>query len=476
MRSVAVITGVYDWSHNSEGEGITFGWPYLMERILVVEDTDSLRDVLVAVLACEGYEVQGAATAEEGLALLTATDFALVISDLKLPGISGIEFLTKSRELKAGIPVLVMTAYGTIDIAVEAMKLGAVDFITKPFDPGMLVRLIEQVMEHRRIVDRTTTLSPRRPRQFVTQNKLAEQVLEHARKVAPLTSPVLILGESGTGKELIARYIHDHSRRADQPFIAVNCSSMPSDLLESEFFGHEAGAFTGATAERPGLFEIANHGTIFLDEIGTMPAALQVKLLRTLQESEIKRLGSSKISKIDVRVISATNANLELEIKNQRFREDLFYRLGVMILEIPALRERHEDIPLLVNYFVKFLSAELKRSVPVVTRDAMTLLEAYSWPGNVRELENTLERAMIFYEGPITADTLELRPSAGEEAIDAVRSLTQLSNGAAKKAEVEAISRVLAETRGNKSKAARILGISYKTLLNKVKEYELERR
>jgi transcriptional regulator with PAS, ATPase and Fis domain len=251
---------------------------------------------------------------------------------------------------------------------------------------------------------------------------------------------------------------------------------MPSDLLESEFFGHEAGAFTGATAERAGLFEIANHGTIFLDEIGTMPAALQVKLLRTLQESEIKRLGSSKISKIDVRVISATNANLELEIKNQRFREDLFYRLGVMILEIPALRERREDIPLLVNYFVKYLSAELKRNVPVVTRDAMTLLEAYSWPGNVRELENTLERAMIFYEGPITADTLELRPSAGDEAIDAVRSLTQLSSGAAKKAEVEAISRVLAETRGNKSKAARILGISYKTLLNKVKEYELERR
>ena len=443
-----------------------------MDHILVVEDTDSLREVLCTVLSCEGYQVTGVASAEAGLEVLQETDFTLVLSDLKLPGMHGIEFLEHVKSSSASLPVIVMTAYGSIDIAVKAMKVGAIDFITKPFDPSMLCNLIAQVAEHRRIVDRELGAKTRRNRKFISQNPEVEEMLRQARKVAPLSSTVMILGESGTGKELIARYVHENSPRAENCFMAINCGSMPSELLESEFFGHEAGSFTGATEQRVGLFEVATHGTLFLDEIGNMPSALQMKLLRALQESEIKPLGSNQLKKVETRVIAATNCDIQSEIKKGNFREDLYYRLGVVILEIPPLRERKEDIELLANYFVKCFAREFEQEAAIITPAALKLLEMYHWPGNVRELENVIERAMIFGEKELTPSSLEFS-SGMDSTEDASVLLPDIASKAAKEAEIEAINRVLAETRGNKSKAAKILGVSYKTLLNKVKDYGL---
>ena len=442
-----------------------------MDSILIIEDTDSLREVLCTVLDCEGYRACGAASAEEALQLFAQQDFTLVLCDLKLPNKSGLDFLKEAREIKQGVPVIVMTAYGSIDIAVQAMKLGATDFISKPFDPAMLCNLIEQIAKHRRIVDR----APGKVRhQFITQSPNMELVLHQARKLAPLSTPVLILGESGTGKELIARYIHEQSPRVKEEFIAVNCASMPGELLESEFFGHEAGAFTGATERRLGLFQVADNGTIFLDEIGNMPYELQVKLLRTLQESEIKRLGSNITEKINTRVLSATNCNIEIEVKNGRFREDLFYRLGVVMLEIPPLRERPADITLLANYFLKCFDVESNETQHSITPEAMRMLEEYSWPGNVRELENTIERAMIFSEGALTPECFELHSTISpQEAASRGRTLPEIAAIASRGAEIQAILQALAETSGNKSKAAKILGVSYKTLLNKIRDYEI---
>lgn len=446
-----------------------------MNSVLVVEDTASLREVLCAVLASEGFSVTGVESAEAALRALEQREFAMVLSDMKLPGMSGLDFLRESRRKQATMPIVVMTAYGTIDIAVEAMKIGATDFITKPFDPVALCKLIHDVITHRRVLDRNIHGPGQRRRSFVTQSPCVELLLDQARKVAPLSSSVLILGESGTGKELIARYIHEMSPRLEAPFIGVNCGSMPSELLESEFFGHESGAFTGATESRIGLFEVANGGTIFLDEIGNMPNNLQMKLLRTLQESEIKPLGSTRTRKVDVRVISATNTNIEKQMRDAKFREDLYYRLGVVILEIPPLRERREDIALLTNYFLKSFCLEFGLGDTHLSAEAQAKLEAYHWPGNVRELENVLERALIFHgDGCIEPEMLELAKKVPSSADSLEQSLADISHAAQRSAEVEAITMALLETKGNKSKAAKRLGVSYKTLLNKVKEYELE--
>ena len=447
-----------------------------MEQILIVEDTDSLREVLCTVLTAEGYNVATAASAEEGLQLYKAQDFTLVLSDLKLPNMSGLDFLRESRLINAKVPVVVMTAYGDIDTAVQAMKFGATDFISKPFDPGTLLSLIRQITQHQRVVDLEVRSGRKRTqRRLVTQCPHVEAVLKQARKVAPLSTPVLILGESGTGKDLFARFIHEHSSCSSEPFVAVNCASTPGELLESEFFGHEAGAFTGATERRLGLFEVAKNGTIFLDEIGNMPFELQVKLLRVLQESEIKRIGSNGVQKINTRVISATNCDLEAEIKKGNFRSDLYYRLGVVVLEVPTLRERPGDIALLAKYFLKSLAAELNSEVRHITPEAIQLLERYDWPGNVRELENAVERAMIFAEDTLTPDSFQLGSQEQQSARSSDKILPEIAAIAVRNAEVEAILRVMQQTRGNKSKAAKILGVSYKTLLNKFKEYELEK-
>lgn len=447
-----------------------------MDSILVVEDTDSLREVLCTVLRCEGYQVTPACTAEEGLNILQSQQFSLVLSDLKLPGKSGLDFLREAKTLTSCAPILVMTAFGTIDIAVEAMKYGAVDFITKPFDPERLCSLISQVIEHKRIIDRSSSSPANRERMLITQNQQMEKLLLQAAKVASLNSSVLILGESGSGKELIARYIHEHSLRKEERFLAVNCGSMPGELLESEFFGHEAGAFTGATESRIGLFELASDGTLFLDEIANMPPALQMKLLRTLQEGEVRRLGSTDLQKVNTRVISATNCDLSKAIRQGNFREDLYFRLGVITLEVPPLRERKDDISLLTTYFLKSFAQEFEKNVPRLSAEARQLLENYAWPGNVRELENAIERAMIFSNGPMLEASdfdLQTNSSASFNAAEAL-SLSALSDAAAKSAEIEAICKVLGQTNWNKSRAAKVLGVSYKTLLNKVKEYGLE--
>lgn len=302
-----------------------------------------------------------------------------------------------------------------------------------------------------------------------------EDLLAQARKVASLRSPVLLLGESGTGKEMFARYIHEHSPRANEVFVGVNCASMPQELLESEFFGHEAGAFTGATDTRVGLFEQASDGTIFLDEIGTMPLELQTKLLRTLQESEVKRVGSTEIQKVNTRVISATNCSIEKAIEESTFREDLYYRLSVVVLEIPPLRKRKEDIPLLAKYFVKKFSKAFGKDPEPLPAAVLEKLSNYDWPGNVRELENVIERAMIFSEGVIREDSIEISevPSACLTNSGSRKTLANVAKDAAKIAEIEAIEIALRESGGNKSKAARVLQVSYKTLLNKMKEYDI---
>lgn len=446
-----------------------------MDSILLVEDNDSLREVLAKVLAGSGYQVGTVGSAEEALGCIKDGSFSMVLCDLKLPGMNGLELLKEAKELDRRLPIVVMTAYGNIDIAVEAMKCGAKDFITKPFDPKTLCDLISQIITHERIVDRTLGDLSRHNRNFITENEKMLELLHHARKVAPLSSAVMILGESGTGKELIARYIHAQSVRPDRPFVAINCASLPHELLESEFFGYEAGAFTGATERRIGLFEVADGGSIFLDEIGDMPLSLQTKLLRCLQEAEIRRVGSTKVHKVDVRVISATHNNLEDDIRKGSFREDLYYRLGVVILEIPPLRERAEDIPLLSRYFVKHISQELGRDTPSLSRAALKRLCKYSWPGNVRELENVIERALVFSDDKqLGAECFDLNDNEGDlQSQWHEPSLSESVQEAVRRTESDIIQRALSATRGNKLKAARLLRVSYKTLLNKVKDYSL---
>lgn len=444
-----------------------------MDNILLVEDNESLRSVLETVLASEGYEVRTTGTAEAALDELRGKEFSLILTDLKLPQMSGIDFLVRSKEINKGVPVIVMTAYGSIDIAVKAIKLGAADFITKPFDPEILCRVIQQVVHHRRIVDRGVYASHKTKRPLLAQSPVMEDVLRQARRVAPLSTPVMILGESGTGKELLARYIHEQSTHSDGAFVAINCASTPTDLLESEFFGHEAGAFTGATERRIGLFEVADRGTLFLDEIASMPPRLQIKLLRAVQESEIKRIGSNSMLKVNARVISATNSNVEDAIRTGQLREDLYYRLGVVVIDLPPLRERREDIALLASFFIKSHSGRHGAKTPVLTPETLKYLESYDWPGNVRELENVIERALIFSQGAVTPDLLELGGKEGLEHGGQISPLPEVAARAVEQAETGAIRRVLAQCKGNKSKAAKILGVSYKTLLNKIKEYEI---
>ncbi len=446
-----------------------------MQKILIIEDISSLRDVLKSVLETEGFHVETAPTGEVAHAYLQSRHFDCVLSDFRLPGQSGIEVLKELRALDTKVPFVLMTAYGSIEIAVEAMKYGATDFITKPFEPENLCSLLRQVIEHHRIIDREGA-GMRRPRRFLSQSPKVHAVLNQARKVACVDSTALILGESGTGKELLARFVHEHSPRADKPFVAINCAAMPESLLESEFFGHEAGAFTGATQARQGLFEYASEGTIFLDEVGDMPLNLQVKLLRALQEREIKRVGGNKSIAVNPRIIAATNKDIEQALAQGELREDFYYRLAVITLTLPPLKERKEDIELLANSFVDYFSVSTNRHF-TLSEGALAVVKSHSWPGNARELENIIERATILSEGEIRPEHLGLGPAPLDlQALgDATLSLTEVAQRAARKAEIELITRTLGKTGWNKSKASEILGVSYKTLLNKVRDYALER-
>src|SRR6204780_1856647 len=373
--------------------------------ILVIEDEEKHRRVIGLHLSSAGYEVKAAGTAEEGFKL--ADDVDLILTDLKLPGMDGLAFLQKLNEQNAHAPVIVMSAYGTVENAVEAMKKGAVDFLPKPFSLDHLNVVVEKALEVRKLRDENREL-----REALGQKYQFENIVGHSRpmqeifatvvRVAPTRATVLLAGESGVGKDMIARAIHHHSPRRDKPFVKINCTALPENLMESELFGYEKGAFTGANISKPGKFEAADTGTVFLDEIGDVPPAIQVKLLNVLQERQIERLGSNKILQVDVRVIAATNVDLRAALEQGTFREDLYYRLNVVPLNIPPLRERKEDIPYLVEHFAKKFGGKISES-------ALERLRAYHWPGNVRELENVVERSILLAKGPLVeADDIRI--------------------------------------------------------------------
>jgi len=443
-----------------------------METILIVEDDDSLREVIKTVLQTSGFHVESASSVKSALDCLALHPAQCVLSDFKLSDGDGMELLSQTRKLYPNIPFILMTAFSSVAIAVEAMKRGATDYIPKPFEPASLAPMLRDVMRHNRIVDRGIAERSKHRLGFFTRAPACEKILDQARHVAPFDSSVLILGESGTGKEVLARYIHDHSERRDKPFIAINCAAIPADLLESEFFGHEAGAFTGATQARVGVLELASAGTIFLDEVGEMPPILQVKLLRALQEHEIRHLGGLKQIHVHPRIIAATNRDLEEAMTTGAMRDDFYYRLAVITFTLPPLRERRDDILPLAHRCIKHFSAMLGKEGVTLDPVAEDMLMSYAWPGNVRELENVIERAMLMCELEIKPEHLGIHVRLDIAAIqDSIRSLPEITSLAIKKSESEAIERALHMTGGNKSRAADLLGVSYKTLLIKIKDY-----
>lgn len=444
-----------------------------MEKILLIEDAAPLRDALSVFLTHEGFEVDAVEDAETALPLLTQSNYACIISDFRLPGMDGIEFLKRSREVTKAGPFLLMTAYGSIEIAVDAMKHGASDFIVKPFEPKNLSLSVRDLIKHNRVIERRKSGASRRNKPLFTSDPGMSRILTQATKASRVDSTVLLLGESGTGKELLARFIHEQSSRKDKPFVAVNCGAIPKELMESEFFGHEAGAFTGATRGRIGIFEYASEGTVFLDEVGELSPNLQVKLLRALQDGEIKRVGGNETLRVNPRIIAATNQDLHEAIKEGDFREDFYYRLAIVTLTLPPLRARRADIELLAKRFISnFATLQGKESAPELDPTALDILKHYDWPGNARELENVMERAVLLSGNVIRPENLgiDLKLSLIEEG---TATLHEIAARAAKEAEFHCIELALRETGGNKTKAAEKLGVSYKTLLQKVKEYNL---
>ena len=454
-----------------------------METILIVEDRESMSDMLKETLKAEGYRTVIARDGLEGIKKLKEDMVSLVLTDLKLPKRDGMDVLRAAKEENPLMPVIVMTAFGSVETAVIAMKEGAFDFITKPFDTDHLLMLMKRALETQKLMTENMLLKEEFsaqlgiPRIIGKSEKIAS-VAQNIQKVAPSKTTALILGESGTGKELFARAIHNLSPRREYPFVPINCAAIPRELLESELFGHEKGSFTGADFRKLGKFELADKGTIFLDEIGEMDIALQAKLLRVLQEEEIERIGGLKTIKIDVRIIAASNKDLEKAVSEKAFREDLFYRLSVFPVKIPPLRERIEDIPLLVDFFLNKYCRELKAPLKSISKETMEMLVNYSWKGNVRELENTIERAIILCDGKmLTPEHVSLSPlplEAGLKNLPMNGTLEDASKEALRIAETQRITKALKETKGNKSRAAEVLQVSYKTLLTKIKEYHIE--
>ncbi|MBI4683881.1 MAG: sigma-54-dependent Fis family transcriptional regulator [Nitrospirae bacterium] len=454
-----------------------------METILIVEDKDSMADMLAETLKSEGFRTVVAKDGLEGIKKLKEESIDLVLTDLKLPKKDGIEVLKAAKDENPLMPVIVMTAYGSVETAVAAMKEGAFDFITKPFDTDHLLMLVQRALETQRLRTENMLLKEEFSSHLGSSGIIGKSenivgVAQQIQKVAPSKTTVLILGESGTGKELFARAIHNLSPRKEYPFVPINCAAIPRDLLESELFGHEKGSFTGADFKKVGKFELADKGTIFLDEIGEMDTALQAKLLRVLQEEEIERVGGSNTIKIDVRIIAASNKDLEKAILEKTFRDDLYYRLSVFPVKIPPLRERSEDIPLLVEFFLKKYCKELKAQLKGISNDALNMLSQYLWKGNIRELENTIERAIILCDGKtIMSEHISLNPVSVETSIRNLSmdgALEDTAKEALRIAETQRIIKALKETKGNKSRAAEILQVSYKTLLTKIKEYHIE--
>jgi DNA-binding NtrC family response regulator len=453
----------------------------MMSSILVIDDKDSMRKMVAETLIEEGYNVETAATGPEGIEKARQKPFDLVITDLKMPDMDGLAVLSALKEINNETAVLVMTAYGTIETAVTAMKNGAIDFLTKPFDTEHMLVLVDKALQSRRIVAENEVLREELDTrlgmgEIVGQTEKILEVMKLVQKVAVSDTSVLLQGESGTGKELFARAIHNLSPRKNKPFIPINCAAIPRELLENELFGSERGAYTGSVARKIGKFEIADEGTIFLDEIGDMDIALQAKLLRVLQEKTIERLGGTRTTKVDTRVIAASNSDLKEMIGQKRFREDLYYRLSVFPITIPPLRERREDIPALAEFFIRRYCLEMNKKVMTLAPEALAVMEKYHWPGNVRELENTIERAIILADGKrIKPEHMAIRLSTNNEIrLREGAGLKEIGMQAQAQAERAAIIRVLNQVRGNKRRCAQVLKIDYTTLFDKIRKYEID--
>ncbi|NOY70181.1 MAG: sigma-54-dependent Fis family transcriptional regulator [Deltaproteobacteria bacterium] len=449
-------------------------------RILVVDDDAGHLSTLETIIRSWGYPVDGAVDGETAVTAVKKTPYDLVITDVRMAAMSGIEALTRIKAYNPSLPVLIMTAYSSIDSAVEAMKAGAYDYLTKPLDFDELKLVIERALEHLRLKTENRDLKRKLYSRAIIDDIIGaspafKKLIEMLAMVAPSEATVLITGESGTGKELMARAIHANSGRADGPLITVNCAALVESLIESELFGHEKGAFTGAEKKRDGRFMQADKGTIFLDEIGELSKVMQAKLLRVIQEGEIQRVGGDRTLKVDVRILAATNRNLEKEVKAGKFREDLFYRLNVVNLAIPPLRERVEDIPLLAQRFLNIFKEKNRKKIKGFTPGAMDILLKYGWPGNVRELENAVERAVILaLDEFIGEKELPLNLAVGKEAQSVKEMASPALGGSLEEMEKEAIISTLRAVAGNKSVAARKLGLTRRTLYNKLHKYGLD--
>lgn len=456
-------------------------------RILLVEDKDSLRQMLATAIRKAGYTVDEAADGPQAEEKIRKQPYHLVLTDLRLPTLSGLDILRTQKDIDATIPVLIMTAYGTIEEAVEAMKQGAFDFLPKPVDMSHLFLLIDRALEQRRLLLENILLKEEFQRNYgipkiIGESAAIQTVSREIQRVAPTDATVLLTGESGTGKEVFSRAIHRLSPRRDKPFVAVNCAAIPHTLIENELFGHEKGSYTGATSRKIGKFELADQGTILLDEIGELHISVQAKVLRVIEEQSFERIGGLETILINTRVIAATNRDLHELCEKKEFREDLFFRLSVFPIHIPPLRDRMSDVRLLAQFFVEKFSNDLHRYGLSLSPEAERALGDYSWPGNVRELQNTIERAVILSDGKqIQPGDLNFAFQQRKESEDGLAhvmdlsgSLAEVSSRAAKSAEKSKIKQSLEFANWNKTQAAELLRVSYKTLLNKVKEYGLE--
>ncbi|RQW87783.1 MAG: sigma-54-dependent Fis family transcriptional regulator [Geobacter sp.] len=447
-------------------------------KILLVEDEDLSRDSLIRLLKMTGFNVRGAATGKLALSFLSHEQFDIIITDLFLPDINGIDILKQVKELSPFTEVILITGHASAETAVKAMKEGAFDYVTKPLSFDELSITISKALEKRQLLSENVYLKQQLHNKYdfvniIGSSPVMQKLFERMKRVANTDSTALVLGESGTGKELVARALHFNSQRKDKPFIPVNCAAIPENLLESELFGYVKGAFTGAIRDKIGKFEAANLGSIFLDEIGTMPMHLQTKLLRVLQEQEVERIGSTKTIQLDVRVISATNLNLEEEVKKGNFREDLYYRLNVIPIQLPALRERKEDILSLLKHFIEKNCSDMKRPSMSISNEALEILEEYRWPGNVRELENVVERVVALTDGNrITANDIpsnireEVLTKVTERGIDMVQTINEI--------ERKMICDALLLAKGVKAKAAVMLNLNRTTLVEKMRRLGIE--
>ena len=446
------------------------GWP-----ILVVDDEEVMSESMAAWLREDGYRVDTAANGQAALELAKTTDYAICFIDLKMPGgMDGIETMMEIRRIRPDASIIIITAYATVDTAIQAMKEGAQEYIVKPCHPQEISMLVSRILKLKKLQSENVILRKKISRKYrhhdiITKNPRMEEILALTQEIASLRSTVLICGESGTGKELVARAIHYSGARAEKPFVSVSCAALTETLLESEFFGHEKGAFTGAEGQTKGKFELADSGTIFLDEIGDISPKLQADLLRVLQERRFYRVGGTDEVSVDVRVIAATNKNLAAEVKEGRFRDDLYYRLNVIEIRIPPLRERREDIPLLAEHFVQTIASELGKDISGISGEALKVLIDYDWPGNVRELENVIERAIVTSHNGTLVDSdfswLTQRGKPGQDWDVPDVPLSEL--------ERRAIIAVLERKQGNVKEAAASLGIDRSTLYDKLKRYEI---